>query len=115
MNFGRIFPALPPCADANDTVRVALLEVGMPGEILDSQDDLAAGRRLLILDPTVNGNPRSSNPHGSKPDNPTMTAGSTYVGQFIDHVTFDQTSRRLPVDTCSHRPVLPNERGEDRR
>jgi hypothetical protein len=92
-DFGRIFPGLPPFADANDTVRAALLEVGMPGGILDARDDLAAGPQALLLDPTVNGNPTSSDPYGSNPDNPTMTAGSTFVGQFIDHdITFDQTS-----------------------
>ena len=116
MNIGRIFADLPPCADANDTVRAALLEVGDAG-----RDRGRAGRSggwsasFLILDPMVSGNPTSSNPHGSNPDNPTMMAGSTFVGQFIDHDTFDQTSRRLHVDACGHRLVLPNERGEDRR
>ena len=91
--FGRIFPELRPFADATDTVRAALLEVGMPGGIMDAQDDLAAGPKNLIVDPDVNGNPSPANPYGSNPDNPTMTAGSTFVGQFTDHdVTFDQTS-----------------------
>ena len=31
LDFGRMFPDLPPFAEANDTVRAALLEVGMPG------------------------------------------------------------------------------------
>jgi hypothetical protein len=91
--FGRIFPQLPPFAAATDTVRAALLEVGLPGGIMDAGDDLAAGPKALILDPTVNGNPTSANPYGTNPDNPTMTAGSTFVGQFTDHdITFDQTS-----------------------
>jgi hypothetical protein len=94
VDFGRIFPDLPPFAEANDTVRGALLEVGQQGGILDGQDDLAAGPKALIVDPTVNGNPTSANPYGSNPDNPTMTAGSTFVGQFTDHdITFDQTSQ----------------------
>ena len=93
VDFGRMFPNLPPFADANDTVRAALLEVGQQGGILDAQDDLAAGPKALIADPSVNGNPTSSNPYGTNPDNPTMTAGSTFVGQFTDHdITFDQTS-----------------------
>ena len=92
--FGRIFPDLPPFAEANDTVRAALLEVGQQGGILDGQDDLAAGPKALIVDPTVNGNPTATNPYGTNPDNPTMTAGSTFVGQFTDHdITFDQTSQ----------------------
>ncbi len=91
--FGRIFPQLPPFAPATDTVRAALLEVGQPGGILDAGDDLAAGPTALITDPTVNGNPTPTNPYGTNPDNPTMTAGSTFVGQFTDHdITFDQTS-----------------------
>jgi Animal haem peroxidase len=94
VDFGRIFPKLPPFAEANDTVRAALIEVGQQGGILDGQDDLAAGPKALIVDPTVNGNPTATNPYGTNPDNPTMTAGSTFVGQFIDHdITFDQTSQ----------------------
>lgn len=94
VDFGRIFPNLPPFADATDTVRAALLEVGQQGGILDAQDNLAAGPKNLIVDPTVNGNPTATNPYGTNPDNPTMTAGTTFVGQFTDHdITFDQTSQ----------------------
>ena len=94
VDFGRMFPNFPPFAEANDTVRAALIEVGQPGGILDAQDDLAAGPKALIVDPSVNGNPTSSNPYGTNPDNPTMSAGSTFVGQFTDHdITFDQTSQ----------------------
>ena len=94
IDFGRIFADLPPFAEANDTVRAALLEVGQQGGVLDAQDDLAAGPKNLIVDPSVNGNPTSTDPYGTNPDNPTMTAGSTFVGQFIDHdITFDQTSQ----------------------
>src|ERR1700733_12796421 len=94
VDFGRIFPNLPPFAEANDTVRAALIEVGQQGGILDGQDDLAAGPKALIVDPTVNGNPTTTDLYGTNPDNPTMTAGSTFVGQFIDHdITFDQTSQ----------------------
>jgi hypothetical protein len=92
--FGRIFPDLRPFAEATDKVRAALIEVGRPGGIMDAGDDLAAGPTRLITDPTVNGNPTATNPYGTNPDNPTMTAGSTFVGQFTDHdLTFDQTSR----------------------
>ena len=94
MLFGRIFPQLPPFAAPTDTVRAALLELGQPGGIMDAGDDLAAGPKALIVDPTVNGNPTTGNPYGTNPDNPTMTAGSTFVGQFTDHdITFDQTSQ----------------------
>jgi hypothetical protein len=94
VDFGRIFPELPPFADANDTVRAALLEVGMPGGIMDAGDELSAGPKALIVDATVDGNPTATNLYGTNPDNPTMTAGTTFVGQFIDHdITFDQTSQ----------------------
>jgi Animal haem peroxidase/TAT (twin-arginine translocation) pathway signal sequence len=93
VDFGRIFPKLPPFAEANDLVRAALLEVGRPGGIMDAADQLSAGPTALIVDPAVNGNPTASDPYGTNPDNPTMTAGSTFVGQFVDHdITFDQTS-----------------------
>src|SRR5580693_1741236 len=93
MLFGRIFPQLPPFAEVTDTVQAALLEAGSQGGIMDAGDDLAAGPKALIVDPTVNGNPTAANPYGTNPDNPTMTAGSTFVGQFTDHdITFDQTS-----------------------
>ena len=93
VDFGRIFPDLPPFAEATDTVRAALLEVGKQGGIMDAGDQLSAGPAALIVDPTVNGNPTASNLYGTNPDNPTMTAGSTFVGQFTDHdITFDQTS-----------------------
>ena len=91
--FGRMFPRLAPFAEPSDTVRAALLEVGAPGGIMDARDDLAAGPKALIVDPAVNGNPTPANPYGTNPDNPAMTAGSTFVGQFTDHdITFDQTS-----------------------
>jgi hypothetical protein len=94
VDFGRIFPDLPPFADATDRVRAALQRVGSEGGILDADDDLAAGPKALIIDPSVNGNPTTSNPYGTNPDNPTMTAGSTFIGQFTDHdITFDQTSQ----------------------
>jgi hypothetical protein len=111
-DFGRMFPDLPPFADANDRVRAALTEVGKPGGILDAKDHLEAGGKALIVDPTVNGNPTASDPYGSNPDNPTMTAGSTFVGQFTDHdITFDQTSRLgIPQNPLTSRntrtPVL---------
>jgi Animal haem peroxidase/TAT (twin-arginine translocation) pathway signal sequence len=93
VDFGRIFPNLRPFADANDRVRSALLEVGNPGGIMDAGDHLSAGAKALIVDPSVNGNPTAADPYGTNPDNPTMTAGSTFVGQFVDHdITFDQTS-----------------------
>lgn len=90
-NFTRMFPTLAPFASATATVKEALREVGKVGGILDAADDLGAGPVRLIVDPAVNGNTPAADPPNA--DNPRMTAGSTFVGQFIDHdVTFDLTS-----------------------
>ena len=51
VDFGRIFPHLPPFSEANDTVRAALLEVGKRGGIMDAGDQLSAGPKALIVDP----------------------------------------------------------------
>lgn len=103
--FGRIFPSLPPFAEANDRVRAALLEVGAPGGIMNARDDVAAGPKRLITDPTVNGNATPGDPYGTNPDNLTMTAGSTFIGQFTDHdITFDQTSQLGVPQNPRHSP-----------
>jgi hypothetical protein len=69
MLFGRIFPKLDPFAQDTSTVTQALLEVGKQGGIMDAGDDLAAGPVALITNPALNGNPTSSNPYGTNPDN----------------------------------------------
>ena len=59
----------------------ALRALGAPGGPMDVGDDLAAGPLGLILNP------------GANRDNPTHTAGMTFIGQFIDHdLTLDATS-----------------------
>jgi hypothetical protein len=51
-----------------------LLQVGMPGGIMHVQDNLAAGPKNLIIDPTVDSNPASTNPCGNNPDQPYSAA-----------------------------------------
>jgi len=81
--FGRLFPTLPPFAADTAQVRDALVELGAPKGPMDAQDDLS-DPITLITDPAK----REHNP-----DNPTMTAGFTFFGQFLDHdMTFDPTS-----------------------
>jgi hypothetical protein len=94
-NFGRIFPRLP--AFFGDTpakgLNEALLKIGMRGGVLDANDQLPASPNAavqaqaainLIVDPALNLN---------NPNNTTHTAGTTFMGQFMDHdMTFDQTS-----------------------
>jgi hypothetical protein len=81
--FGRLFPTLPPFAADTLLVRDALAELGAPGGPMDAGDDLS-DPITLITDP-------AKSLHN--PNNPTMTAGFTFLGQFLDHdMTFDPTS-----------------------
>jgi len=83
--FGRMFPSLRPFADSSPRLLNALREIGKPGSLLDAGDDLAAGPVALIVDPALSAN---------NPNNTTHTAGTTFMGQFLDHdLTFDLTSR----------------------
>ena len=92
--FGRIFPNLPPFATPSPDVMAALRDIGKPGGILDAKDNLLAGPIQLIVDPTLS---------AGNPNHPTMTAGATFMGQFMDHdMTFDLSSRLgVPTDPSS--------------
>lgn len=82
--FGRIFQ-LPAFAGPSDALTEALTDLGKPGGLLDARDNLSADPAALITDPSLRVN---------NPDNPTHTAGTTFLGQFIDHdVTLDQGSK----------------------
>jgi hypothetical protein len=82
--FGRIF-RLPAFADPSERVTAALLELGKPGGPLDAHDALERGPKDLIVDLSLS---------EGNPNNPTHTAGTTFIGQFIDHdITFDASSR----------------------
>jgi Animal haem peroxidase len=92
--FGRLFPDLPAFAPAIEGVKDALRALGAPGGPLDAKDDLSKGPKLLITDLGLSAN---------NPNNPTHTAGTTFLGQFIDHdITFDTTSAMgVPTDPGS--------------
>jgi Animal haem peroxidase len=92
--FGRLFRDLPAFAPATERVKDALRALGAPGGLLDAKDDLGKGPVLLITDPSLSAN---------NPNNPTHTAGTTFLGQFIDHdITFDTTSPMgVPTDPGS--------------
>jgi hypothetical protein len=83
-NFGRLFPDLPPFAEATPALDAALRELGRPGGLMDARDALDRGPVDLIVDPALS---------VDNPNNPTHTAGTTFMGQFMDHdMTFDATS-----------------------
>ena len=82
--FGRMFGNLPPFAPDTPAVRDALLDIGRAGGVMDAGDDLTIGPARLITE-------REQSERN--PDNLRMTAGMTFLGQFIDHdITFDPTS-----------------------
>ncbi len=83
--FGRIFERMAPFADPKRRgLEAALVELGSPGGLLDAHDELGRGPVELITDPSLS---------LRNPDNPTHTAGTTFMGQFMDHdMTFDLAS-----------------------
>jgi hypothetical protein len=95
-----MFSRLPPFAEASPELEEALLDIGKAGGILDAKDALERGPVDLIVDPALSvNNPNSAAGH---------TAGTTFVGQFIDHdLTFDLTSRlgepQEPLDSPNSR------------
>ncbi len=97
--FGRLFPDLPAFAPATERVKDSLRALGAAGGPLDAKDDLSKGPKLLITDIGLSAN---------NPNNPSHTAGTTFMGQFIDHdITFDTTSAMgVPTDPA----VSPNGR-----
>ena len=84
-SFTRIFFDLPPFSSQSPKIEKALRELGKPGGLLDAMDPLSAGPVQLITNPALSAN---------NPNNPEHTAGTTFVGQFVDHdITFDVGSR----------------------
>jgi hypothetical protein len=81
--FGRLFPSLPPFASDTPVIRDALAELGALKGPMDAQDDLS--------DPLTSITDLAKS--AKNPNNPNLTAGMTFLGQFIDHdMTFDPTS-----------------------
>lgn len=83
--FGRMFERHDIGRGNGDEMREALTELSRPGGILDANDPLEVGPIRLITEPELSPN---------NTDNPTITAGNTFVGQFLDHdLTRDGGSR----------------------
>ena len=82
--FSRMFNE-PVYAEPSEELTEALVELGRPGGIMDANDPLEVGPVRLITEPELSPN---------NPDNPNHTAGTTFVGQFLDHdITRDAGSR----------------------
>jgi Animal haem peroxidase len=97
--FGRLFPTIPPFAADTPTLRAALKELGKLGGIMDAKDRLTPKDPLNPTAPIIPSKdiPKAlildANLRLENPDNPELTAGITFLGQFLDHdMTFDPTS-----------------------
>jgi len=74
-SFSRMFSGLLPFAPPTDEAQNQVKELGKQGGILDALDDLN-NPITSITDPNLSKN---------NPNNPNMTAGVTFFGQFLDH------------------------------
>jgi hypothetical protein len=82
--FTRMFPTLPSFAQQTDSARQSVQRMGAIHGLLDANDNLTDPVQSIL-------NPVVFSPNN--PDNPNMTAGMTFLGQFLDHdVTFDKKS-----------------------
>jgi len=74
--YSRMFAGLPPFAPQTEEAREQAKKLGIQGGLIDAADVLTDPIQS-ILNPTV------FSPNNA--DNPNMTAGVTFFGQFIDH------------------------------
>lgn len=82
--FTRMYPDLPTFAPQTGTARTAMQRMGARGDLFDAGDNLTDPIQSII-------NPAVFSPNNA--DNPNMTAGMTFLGQFLDHdITFDKRS-----------------------
>ena len=74
--FGRMFCKLPAFASDTPRIRKALLEIGAIGGPMDAREALDADPKDLITDLNLSAN---------NTNNPKLSAGMTFLGQFLDH------------------------------
>lgn len=83
--FVRLFERNDLDRGEREEMRSALIELSRPGGVLDANDPLEVGPIRLITEPELSPNNQ---------DNPRLTAGNTFVGQFLDHdITRDAGSQ----------------------
>ncbi|MFK7965893.1 MAG: heme peroxidase family protein [Burkholderiaceae bacterium] len=80
-----MFPNLPPYTEQTDQGRELAAQLGAAGGPLDAADNLTDPLQSIINQPVFSPN---------NGDNASMTAGVTFIGQFLDHdITFDRRSQ----------------------
>lgn len=84
--FTRLFEPNPTDHDQRQCMVDALVELSRRGGLLDANDPLEVGPTRLITEPELS--PRN-------PDNPTHTAGTTFIGQFLDHDITQEAGSQL--------------------
>ena len=88
--FTRMFPDLPPFSSPSSVARTTVQQIGAKGGLLDPGDDLSDPIKS-ITEPAVFSPNNGDNPVLA--DGGTMTAGMTFLGQFLDHdLTLDLRS-----------------------
>jgi hypothetical protein len=85
-SFGRLFPMRPSFAPDTPKIREALLKIGAAKGLMDPEDKLDDAEDSIK-------NPDPDNKDNISAGKPVITAGMTFLGQFIDHdMTFDAAS-----------------------
>jgi hypothetical protein len=86
-SFTSMFHDLPPGLPPTDDARNRVKQLGAKDGLMDARD--------ILSDPILSiTDPATFSPNN--PDNPNMTAGITFLGQFLDHdITFDPNSPLL--------------------
>lgn len=74
--FTRMFPELASFAEQTDSARRAVQLLGAADGMLNAEDNLTDPVQSIL-------NPAAFSPHNA--DNPDVTAGVTFLGQFLDH------------------------------
>lgn len=97
--FTRMFPDLPSFTAQTDTARRTMQALGARDGMLNAQDNMSDPVQSIL-------NPGVFSPLNE--DNPDITAGMTFLGQFLDHdVTLDRNSslndNALPEQTQNFR------------
>ncbi|MES2461350.1 MAG: heme peroxidase family protein [Armatimonadota bacterium] len=95
-DFNKLFPALPPFAECKEPYKERVVELGKKFGLMDAHDP-----RITVTNPLAANDEKTPHPDQNLAErnvdnqNPDMTVGFTFLGQFIDHdLTFDP----MPID-----------------